>query len=247
MTDAWLTPDWPAPANVHAVVTTRRMRGHSQPPYDDCNLGSRCGDDAEVVAGNRAGLIDQLGLPSNPAWLHQVHGNRVVRLDDIDGNRVEPEADAATTNVPGLVLGILTADCLPILLCSMDGDEVSGAHAGWRGLAGGVLEQTLASMRSRPARIMAWIGPAIGRVSYEVGEEVHAAFVSTDAAAISAFSPTRPGHWLCDLPALARLRMRAAGLSSISGGGFDTRTDPHFYSHRRDTRSGRFASLIWLS
>lgn len=247
MTKAWLTADWPAPACVHAVVTTRQMSGHSLPPFDCCNLGSRCGDDAQLVAANRQELIAQLDLPASPAWLHQVHGTRAVRFDHVDANAVEAEADAATTRTAGLVLAILTADCLPVMFCSMQGDEVAIAHAGWRGLAAGVLEQTLAGMRSPSDRILAWIGPAIGRDSYEVGEEVRDAFIGAEIGAESAFHATRPGHWHCDLPALARMRLQAAGLPSISGGGFDTRTDARFYSHRRDARSGRFASLIWMS
>ncbi|MEZ5460635.1 peptidoglycan editing factor PgeF [Dokdonella sp.] len=249
MTGAWLTPDWSAPACVHAVVTTRRMPGYSRPPFDSCNLGSRCGDDAQAVAANRHEIIDTLGLPSSPAWLHQVHGIGVVRVGSASANPAEsePEADAATTRDPGRVLAILTADCLPVLFCAEDGSEVSVAHAGWRGLAAGVLEQTVAAMQSAPNRILAWIGPAIGPDSYEVGTEVHAAFMQSGPAAASAFQATRPGHWLCDLPALARMRLQEAGLSSIGGGGFDTRTDPRFYSHRRDRRSGRFASLIWIS
>lgn len=247
MTNTWLTADWPAPANVRTVITTRHSSGHSLPPFDRCNLGSRCGDEADTVAANRRELTNVLRLPSSPAWLHQVHGTRMVRIEEINAHTVEPEADAATTRTPGLVLGILTADCLPVLFCSLDGNEVSVAHAGWRGLAAGILEQTVAGMRSPPNRIMAWIGPAIGRDSYEVGEEVHDAFIKAGAAAESALSVTRPGHWLCDLAALARQRLAYAGLTSIFGGGFDTRTDARFYSHRRDAITGRFASLIWIS
>jgi hypothetical protein len=232
---------------VNAVVTTRRMPGHSRPPFDSCNLGSRCGDDARAVAANRLQIIDTLGLPSSPAWLHQVHGTAVVRFDGMPPGPVEPEADAAVTGTPQRVLGILTADCLPVLFCSMAGDEVSVAHAGWRGLASGVLEQTVAAMQTSSNRILAWIGPAIGADSYEVGEEVRDAFLQSGPDAAHAFRATRPGHWLCDLPALARIRLQHAGLSSISGGGFDTLADPRFYSHRRDQRSGRFASLIWIS
>ncbi|MGB0133807.1 peptidoglycan editing factor PgeF [Dokdonella sp.] len=248
MTNSWLEADWQAPACVHAVVTTRQMSGHSLPPFDRCNLGSRCGDDAQAVAANRQEIIGQLDLPSPPAWLHQVHGTRVVRVDAVPAvDTAEPEADGSTTRTPGVVLGILTADCLPVFFCSMEGDEVAVAHAGWRGLAAGMLEQTLASLCSPSRRVMAWIGPAIGRESYEVGEEVHEAFVSTGSEAQSAFSATRPGHWLCDLPALARQRLEHAGLHSIAGGNFDTRADSRFYSHRREARSGRFASLIWIS
>jgi YfiH family protein len=158
-----------------------------------------------------------------------------------------PQADAAVSRLPGTVLSILTADCLPVLFCAADGSEIGAAHAGWRGLAGGVLEATLAELHAPHAQVLAWLGPCIGATSYEVGEEVRAAFVGHDAVATECFVPTRPGHWLCDLAGLARQRLRAAGVAQIHGGGFDTFTDARCYSYRRDgARSGRFASLIWL-
>ncbi|EIL98661.1 hypothetical protein UUA_11026 [Rhodanobacter thiooxydans LCS2] len=151
------------------------------------------------------------------------------------------------SHIPGTVLAILTADCLPVLFCAADGREIGAAHAGWRGLAAGVLEATLTQLETPPARLLAWLGPCIGAASYEVGEEVRAAFVANDAAAAACFAATRPGHWRCDLAALARQRLAAAGVARIHGGGFDTHADPRFYSYRRDgARSGRFASLIWL-
>ena len=245
-TDSWVFPDWPAPAGVGAAVATRQGPGVSAAPFDRFNLGSRCGDAAEAVASNRATLPQALALPSAPRWLHQVHGVMVAELGPLP-TLEEPQADAAVSHLPGTVLAILTADCLPVLFCSADGSEVAAAHAGWRGLANGVLEETLAQMRSSGEQVLAWLGPCIGALSYEVGEEVRTAFVERDMAAASCFVATRPGHWLCDLAALARLRLRAAGLANMYGGGYDTFADARFYSYRRDgSRSGRFASLIWL-
>lgn len=241
-----LIPDWPAPENVRAIVTTRRGPGVSKPPFDAFNLGARCGDDPDAVAENRTRLRDTLMLPSGPRWLKQVHGARVVEFGAREAER-ECEADAATTRTPGVVLAILTADCLPVLFCAADGSEIAAAHAGWRGLSAGVLENTLAAMPTSPTKIMAWLGPAIEPRSYEVGDEVRAAFIAHDRAAADAFIATRPGHWRCDLYELARQRLRNAGVARIFGGGFDTFVDTRFYSYRRDgTHSGRFASLIWI-
>jgi len=261
----WLTPDWPAPANVRTIVTTRHGPGLSRSPFDAFNLGAHCGDDPQAVAQNRARLRDALQLPGEPLWLRQVHGTSVMiappPFTGKDGASVagtdrgarakslpeEPEADAALTHTPGVVLAILTADCLPVLFCAHDGSEIAAAHAGWRGLRAGVLENTLAAMRTPRHDILAWLGPAIGAQSYEVGDEVRDAFVMHDRGAAQAFSPTRSGHWQCDLYALARQRLNAAGVTRIHGGGLDTFSDPRFYSFRRDgARSGRFATLIWL-
>jgi len=246
--DALVIPDWPAPAQVRALVTTRRLPGNSLPPFDAFNLGLRSGEGEAVVRSNRALLVRALGLPSAPCWLHQVHGNHVVVFERAPGtNDEEQQADAATTHTPGVVLAILTADCIPILLCARDGSEIGAAHAGWPGLSAGVIEACVGRMRAQPANLVAWLGPAIGPGSYEVGDEVRAAFLAFDAAAAEAFSPTRPGHWLCDLYTLARQRLAALGVTQVHGGGFDVRADERFYSYRRDGRlSGRFASLIWL-
>lgn len=243
MSAACLVPDWPAPTNVHAFITTRQTPGVSQPPFEHCNLGSRCGDDPQAVARNREGLASSLNLPTAPIWLHQVHGTQVHVANAMPS--AEPEADAAVTRMPRVVLAILTADCLPVLFCSRDGSEVAAAHAGWRGLRGGVLESTLARMQSKPADVLAWIGPGIGANSYEVGSEVRDAFVDAHAPSASAFIPTRPGHWRCDLVALARQRLIAAGVAGVSASGADTFNDPRFYSYRRAPQTGRFASLIW--
>jgi YfiH family protein len=242
----WILPDWPAPPHVRAVVSTRNGPGVSAAPFEAFNLGTRCGDDPQAVARNRASLRDALRLPAEPRWLKQVHGVHVARFDAPVATG-EVEADAAVTRAPGVVLAILTADCLPVFFCARDGSAIAAAHAGWRGLCAGVLENTLAAMRTPTEEILSWLGPAIAAQSYEVGDEVREAFLENDRDAAEAFRPTRPGHWRCDLPAIARRRLRAAGVGKIFGGGFDTFADPRLYSYRRDgARSGRFASLIWL-
>ncbi|GAB2625148.1 peptidoglycan editing factor PgeF [Novilysobacter erysipheiresistens] len=248
MARALLPADWPAPRQVRAFTTLRHGAGVSESPFDDFNMGSRCGDAAEAVARNRAELIEAGGLPSAPVWLRQVHGVQVFRADASVGE-AEPEADAAVTSAPGTVLVILTADCLPVLFCADDGSEVGAAHAGWRGLAAGVLEATVAEMRTPPERLLAWLGPAAGPESYEVGVEVYDAFVAQDWTAGSAFTSTRPHHWKVDLYALAGRRLERAGVNAgrIHGGGLDTIGEPQrFYSHRRDQRTGRMASLVWI-
>ncbi len=246
MTDSWMLPDWPAPVPVRAAVTTRLGPGISLPPFERFNLGLRSGDAADAVDANRSALQQALGLPAAPRWLQQVHGSTVAELGPLPSG-AEPQADAAVSHLPGTVLAILTADCLPVLFCAADGSEIGAAHAGWRGLAGGVLEATVTQLRSPREQLLAWLGPCIGAASYEVGAEVRAAFVDQDAGAAGCFAPTRPGHWCCDLAALARRRLSAAGVRRIHGGGFDTFTDARLYSYRREgARSGRFASLIWL-
>ncbi|MBS0570073.1 MAG: peptidoglycan editing factor PgeF [Proteobacteria bacterium] len=241
-----ILPDWPAPRCVRTFTTTRALPGNSRPPYDAFNLGLRSGEDAATVRANRALLERAFDLPSPPRWLQQVHGDRVIRMTEEvpDG---EPQADAAFTAIPGVVLAIQTADCLPILLCADDGGEIAAIHVGWRGLAGGVIEACVLRMATPVARLLAWLGPAIGAESYEVGDEVRAALVADSPGAATAFTATRPGHWRCDLYKLARQRLTALGVTRIFGGGLDTRADARFYSYRRDgARSGRMASLIWL-
>lgn len=240
---AWIVPDWPAPRGVRACVSTRWGPGCSAAPFERFNLGRHAGDAPAAVAANRAALQGALGLAQPPAWLRQVHGAAVARFGRPPAD--EPLADAAVTDQAGTPLAILTADCLPVLLCAADASAVAAAHAGWRGLAAGVLESAVAALPGQ-APLMAWLGPCIGAASYEVGEEVRSAFVDADAGAAVAFEASRRGHWLCDLTALARRRLAAAGVEQIHGGGFDTRTDARFYSYRRDgAASGRFASLIW--
>ena len=246
MVDPWIIPDWPAPPQVRAAVTTREGPGVSAPPFARFNLGLRSGDARDSVLVNRGALQQALGLPAAPRWLRQVHGTQVAHLGPL-ATANEPQADAAVAHLPGTVLSILTADCLPVLFCADDGSEVGAAHAGWRGLAAGVLEATLAELHTPHRRVLAWLGPCIGATSYEVGAEVRAAFAAHDSASVECFVPTRPGHWLCDLAGLARQRLRAAGVEQVHGGYFDTFTDARCYSYRRDgARSGRFASLIWL-
>lgn len=254
MASAFLPARWPAPEPVHACTTLRQGPGCSEPPFDRFNLGLRTGDDPDAVQRNRAALVEAAALPAAPRWLRQVHGTGVVRFeaDAAAGGAEEggPEADAAVTATPGIVLAILTADCLPVLLCAADGGEIAAAHAGWRGLAAGILEATVAAMHTPPERLLAWLGPAAGPQRYEVGEEVYAAFVAADPGARAAFDLTRPGHWNVDLYALARARLQAAGLHApaIHGGGLCTISDARrFYSHRRDQRTGRMASLIWIA
>lgn len=240
----WISPDWPVPAGIRAAVSTRQIKGVSLPPWDRFNLGDRCGDDPHHVSANRATLIHQLRLPQAPHWLRQVHGTKVVRVTATSALNV-PEADAAVTSDVGVALAILSADCLPVLFASKDGLQIGAAHAGWRGLATGVLEATVAAMGVSPDRIIAWLGPAIAARSYEIDAEVRDAFVAHGSSADKAFTESRPGHWFCDLYALATQRLQACGVRAIHGGGLDTRSDERFYSYRRDPQSGRFASLIW--
>ena len=241
---AWLDADWPAPPGACALVTTRHGLGISQAPFDEFNLGARCGDEAEAVAENRRQLESALRLPSAPRWLKQVHGIDV----SIDPGFDEPEADAAVTAMPGVVLAILTADCLPVVFAAKDGSEIGAAHAGWRGLAAGVLEATVAAMATTPRDIVAWLGPAAGPQAYEIGEEVFDTFVARDRRAETAFAATRPGHWKVDLYTLAKQRLADAGVAGVHGGGLCTISDPaRFFSHRRDRRSGRIATLAWIA
>lgn len=246
-TTEFIHPAWPAPGSVAALVATRTLAGHSQPPFDRFNLGLHCGDEPGAVAANRERLVELARLPNPPHWLAQIHGSQVRRIERASPGAVPAQADAVVTSVAGAVLAILTADCLPVLLCARDGSEVGAAHAGWRGLAAGVLEATVAAMRAPPAELLAWLGPAAGPARYEIGEEVFATFVDYDAQDVTCFRPTRPGHWLVDLYALARRRLAGVGVSAITGGDLCTIADAtRFYSHRRDGRSGRMASLIWL-
>ncbi len=241
--DSLILPDWTLPAGVKACSTTRRG-GNSLPPYDSLNLGTHVGDDARAVADNRQRLVEGAGLPQMPVWLEQIHGTRVVRLDG--QTPADLRADAVYSNVPGQVCAVMTADCLPVLFCSQAGDEVAAAHAGWRGLCNGVLEQTLAAFAAEPGRISAWLGPAIGPQQFEVGPEVRAAFIAVDDAAAAAFTP-QGDKFLADIYLLARQRLQRAGIHAIYGGDRCTVSEiSHFFSYRRDGITGRLASLIWL-
>lgn len=248
-----LQADWPAPPGVRALTTRRYGAGFSVAPFGQLNLGNCTaadGDDPVTVARNRALLQTGLALPSAPQWLRQVHGTAVVRVEDAPvAGAAEPVADASVTSQAGVVLAILTADCLPVVFAAEDGSEIGAAHAGWRGLADGMLEATVAAMYTPPGRLRAWLGPAAGAMDYEIGEEVFAAFVAADPEAAAAFAGTRAGHWKVDLFALARRRLQAAGLraGSVYGGGVSTIADADFYSHRRDRRTGRMATLVWMA
>jgi YfiH family protein len=238
-----ILPDWPAPVRVKSLMTTR-AGGVSQAPWASLNLGDHVGDDPAHVAANRARLRQQ--LPGEPAWLRQVHGARAVQVGQ-DSNR---EADAAYTRLTGQVCAVLTADCLPVLFCDRAGSVVAAAHAGWRGLVGGVLEATVAAMQVQPGEILAWMGAAIGPQAFEVGDEVRQAFVAQHAEAAAAFLPSpgaAPGKWLADIYQLARVRLNHVGVQAIYGGGCCTYQEAaSFYSYRRDGVTGRMASLIWL-
>jgi polyphenol oxidase len=240
---AFLRPGWPAPVGVRAAMTTR-AGGVSTGPWSSFNLATHVGDDPAAVAENRGRLRAALALPAEPAWLEQVHGDRVVVLPgDIGG-----PADASVTFAAGRVCAILVADCLPVFLASRDGDRVGIAHAGWRGLVAGVLEATVAALDCDPAKLVAWLGPAIGPRAFEVGGEVREAFVARDGGSAGAFRSGREGRWLADLPALARRRLAAAGVAEVSGGELCTHSEPaRFYSYRRDGATGRMAALAWLA
>ncbi len=239
-----IRPDWPAPARVRALFSTRDG-GVSQGPYAGLNLGTHVGDAPAAVAENRRRLAEAAGLPGEPLWLEQVHGTEVVLAASLPP--APPRADAAVTREQGLVLSVMTADCLPVLLCDVDGQVIATAHAGWRGLCDGVLERTVAAMGVAPERLLAWLGPAIGPAAFEVGAEVRDAFLARDGAAAPAFAP-RGDKYLADLYRLARQRLAACGLSAVYGGGQCTFSDDaRFYSYRRDGQTGRMAGLIWLA
>lgn len=240
--DGFIVPDWPAPAQVHALQTTR-IGGFSKAPYDSLNFGMHVGDDAHTVAANR-NLLNVV-VPSEPVWMEQVHGTYVI-LAEAAG--CAPQADACITRSPNAVCAVMTADCLPVFLCDDAGTVAGLAHAGWRGLADGVIEATVIGMDTVPSSLMAWLGPAIGPQAFEVGEDVREAFLRTDAASEFAFTPHGDGKYLADIYLLARQRLHTLGIQRIYGGEFCTYTDEErFFSYRRDGRTGRMASLIWLS
>ncbi len=215
-------------------------------PYASLNLGDHVGDDPACVRRNRQQLSKTLGLPSEPKWLNQVHGIKVLNAAQIQSGM---EADASFSHEPGIVCVVMTADCLPVFFSDDKGREVAVAHAGWRGLAAGVLEATVNAMNASPTQIIAWFGPAIGPEQFEVGDEVRTAFTKENSATIQAFKPSPDGRWLANIYTLARLRLQQAGVKSISGGGFCTFSNARdFYSYRRDgQQSGRMASVIWRS
>ncbi|MCP1498004.1 YfiH family protein [Pseudomonas migulae] len=236
----WLIPDWPAPAGVKACVTTR-AGGVSLAPFDSLNLGDHVDDSPDAVAENRRRLTDHFSI--QPAWLKQVHGIVVAHADP----GLVATADASWTATPGIACAAMTADCLPALFCDRAGTRVAAAHAGWRGLAAGVLEATLDTLAVPPEEILVWLGPAIGPQAFEVGPEVRETFVEQLPEAAKVFVPSaNAGKFMADIYELARLRLAVRGVTAVYGGGFCTVTDPRFFSYRRSPRTGRFASLVWL-
>ncbi|WP_322844849.1 peptidoglycan editing factor PgeF [Pseudomonas sp. B33.4] len=237
----WLTPDWPAPASVKACVTTREG-GVSEAPFDSLNLGDHVDDRPEAVAENRRRLTDHFSI--QPAWLQQVHRIAVAHADP----GIVATADASWTATPGIACAAMTADCLPALFCDRAGTRVAAAHAGWRGLAAGVLEATLDSLDVSAGDVLVWLGPAIGPKAFEVGPEVREVFINQLPQAAEAFVPSaNAGKFMADIYLLARLRLAERGVTAVYGGGFCTVTDPRFFSYRRAPRTGRFASLVWLT
>lgn len=240
----YIIPDWPAPASVRCCSTTR-TGGISQAPWHTLNLGAHVGDDPEHVRVNRAKLVVQGQLPAMPVWLNQIHGTVVASLTALSSPDIT--ADAAWTDRSGVVCAVMTADCLPVLFCSADGKQVAAAHAGWRGLCAGVLENTLARFSCPAREIHAWLGPAIGPAAFEVGPEVYSAFIHDNPEAGYAFRPAGEKFY-ADIWQLARQRLISQGVKSVSGGGMCTVSDStRFFSFRREGITGRMASLIWLA
>ena len=239
----FIIPDWPAPVTVRAVSTIRQG-GISPPPYASFNLAEHVGDDPAHIAENRRRLAVMAGFPAEPAWLEQVHGTMVV---DAAAVLTPVAADAAFTREPGRPCVVMTADCLPVLFCDRAGTVVAAAHAGWRGLAGGVLGATVARLATPPAELLAWLGPAIGPQAFEVGEEVRATFLALDAGNTDGFQPSSAGRRLANLYELARRQLGKLGVAAVYGGEYCTFSEPErFFSYRRELCTGRMATLIWL-
>jgi len=237
----FIQPDWPAPENIKAYTTTRNT-GVSEASYASFNLATHVNDNPQHVLKNRAILKQSLNLPAEPVWLEQVHGVCVLDTDNYSSN----QADAAFSTHIKQVCVVMTADCLPVLICNRQGTKVAAAHAGWRGLQAGIIERTIDALQEDPASCLLWLGPAIGAQAFEVGDEVREAFVNEMPTTAEAFVANRPGHWLADIYQLARIRLQKKGVNEIYGGGLCTYTDSsRFYSYRRDNHSGRMASLIW--
>ena len=243
----WINPNWSAPKNVKAVMTTRHG-GFSQVPFDSMNLGDHVDDDLAIVNKNRVYLKDVLALPNSPLWLTQVHGVKVANADELSGITHSVEADASVAHQAGSICAVMTADCLPVLFCNTQGTAVAAAHAGWRGLHAGVLEETVKSLNCTNSDVIAWLGVAIGPKNFEVGSEVREAFIAEQTEASSAFTPSsNKGKWLANIYQLARLRLEAIGVTKIYGGGkCSFADDARFYSYRREAKTGRMASLIWM-
>jgi hypothetical protein len=236
-----MVPDWPAPQNVCAIQTLR-WGGVSLPPFDTLNLGDHVGDDALAVAHNRQ-LLNRI-VPTEPVWLKQVHGKTVI---DAAYASCQPEADASVAFLPAVVCAVMTADCLPVLLCDTAGSVVGAVHAGWRGLAAGVIDAAVSALQVPPETLMAWLGPAIGPTAFEVGADVLESLSVQNSDASLAFSPIRDGKWLADIYTLARQRLHKLGVRQVYGGDLCTFTaHEQFFSYRRDGNTGRMATLIWL-
>ncbi len=237
----WIPADWPAPSRVKAGVTTR-IGGVSRAPYDSFNLAQHVGDDPLAVTENRARLRQYLHLPGEPVWLNQVHGIQVCT-----NVQFGTTADACISTQPGQVCVVMTADCLPVLLCNQVGTVVAAAHAGWRGLAAGVINETVTRMQVAPTNLMAWLGPAIGPRVFEVGDEVRDVFLDQAPGYAEVFVAHQPGKWLMDIYAVARRQLADLGITQITGGEYCTYEQAtQFYSYRRDRTTGRMASLIWM-
>lgn len=240
-----IRPQWPAPSHVHACSTSRQS-GVSEGVYAGLNLALHVEDSADHVMENRRRLKQQLNLPAEPLWLEQVHGKKVVDAGQV--TCTPPQADASYSRHANTVCSVMTADCLPVLFCNRSGDRVAAAHAGWRGLADDVLEATISAMSEPAENLLAWMGPAIGAKAFEVGSEVRDVFIRQQEEAEEAFTENRPGHYLADIYQLASLRLKKQGVLSIYGGEYCTYTDAdHFYSYRRDGKTGRQASMIWFN
>jgi polyphenol oxidase len=241
--DDWIVPDWPAPKSIRAVITTR-TGGCSRPPFDSLNLADHVDDDPACVEKNRAALAHVLGLSSEPMWLQQVHGCAVA--ETVDGS-CRQSADASTSTLPGEVCVVMTADCLPLLLCDRSGTRVAAVHAGWRGLADGVIEAAIAKFNEDGEELLAWLGPAIGPERFEVGSEVRERFLALNPADEAAFVAQAGGKWLADIYALARNRLQRLNCGYVGGGDYCTVSErERFFSYRRDGVTGRMASLIWI-
>jgi polyphenol oxidase len=236
----WLQPDWPAPANIHAA-TSLRTGGVSLDAYTSLNPATHVGDNPDLVSQNRHIIKTMLDLPSEPVWLNQTHSNRAVKAIATD---IPQQADASYTDQSGVVCVVMTADCLPLLVCSADGAEIAAIHAGWRGLLDGVIDNTIAALQN--PEVLVWLGSAIGSECFEVGNDVRLAFVSKSSEYSSAFKQRGDDKWLADIYQLARINLATLGVSKVYGGGFCTVTDhERFYSYRRDKVTGRMATLIW--
>jgi YfiH family protein len=243
MTPQWITPDWPTPPNVRAA-STLRTAGISTGPFASLNLAAHVGDDGVAVQENRRRLRAALALPAEPTWLNQVHGSEVVEAAP---RPTTPTADAVFTRVPGPVCAILTADCLPVLFCDRAGTRVAAAHAGWRGLAGGVLASTVTALGVPGERLIAWLGPAIEQDAFEVGPEVREQFLARDARHASSFVANAQGRWQADLYTLARRELASIGVHDVHGGDYRCHGDAaRFFSYRRDRQTGRMATMVWL-